>query len=90
LTIFISSQYRDRRNKQSNLTEIKRRAASGQAPFGCSEQLANYVKAGQKIQAIKLYREEYGVGLRDAKNAVDRFSADLGNVGQASLPDDLR
>jgi ribosomal protein L7/L12 len=27
--------------------------------------------AGDKILAIKLYREEYGIGLKEAKDAVD-------------------
>ena len=26
---------------------------------------------GNKIQAIKLYREQYGVGLKEAKDAID-------------------
>jgi large subunit ribosomal protein L7/L12 len=30
--------------------------------------------AGNKIQAIKLYREYYGVGLKEAKDAIDRYN----------------
>ncbi len=30
---------------------------------------------GKKIEAIKVYREETGVGLREAKDAVDRAEA---------------
>ena len=33
---------------------------------------------GNKIQAIKLYRELYGVGLKEAKFAVDEMEANLG------------
>lgn len=31
--------------------------------------------AGQKIEAIKLYREAYGTDLKDAKDAVDALQA---------------
>lgn len=31
--------------------------------------------AGQKIEAIKVYREKYNVGLREAKDAVDAMVA---------------
>jgi ribosomal protein L7/L12 len=33
---------------------------------------------GQKIAAIKLYREQSGVGLKEAKDVVDRIEADGG------------
>lgn len=33
---------------------------------------------GNKIEAIKLYREQFGVGLREAKDAVEQLEADLG------------
>lgn len=32
---------------------------------------------GQKIQAIKLYREQSGVGLKEAKDAVDQMQVNL-------------
>jgi ribosomal protein L7/L12 len=34
--------------------------------------------AGNKIQAIKLYRELYGVGLKEAKDAIDEMMRNLG------------
>lgn len=34
--------------------------------------------AGNKIQAIKLYREMTGLGLKEAKDAVDTMQRDLG------------
>ena len=37
--------------------------------------IAAYVQRGRKIEAIKLYREYYGVGLKEAKQAVDRMVA---------------
>ncbi len=33
--------------------------------------------AGHKINAIKLYRELYGVGLKDAKDAIDAMEGNL-------------
>src|SRR5881398_3747477 len=31
--------------------------------------------SGKKIQAVKLYRELYGVGLKDAKDAIDAMES---------------
>jgi ribosomal protein L7/L12 len=31
------------------------------------------LKAGQKLMAIKIVREQFGLGLREAKEAVDAF-----------------
>lgn len=31
----------------------------------------------QKVDAVKIYREEYGVGLKEAKDAVDRIEASM-------------
>ena len=36
-----------------------------------SEAVESALLAGRKIEAIKLYREEHGVGLREAKEAVE-------------------
>jgi len=36
------------------------------------------LKKGNKIEAIKIYREIYDVGLAEAKQAVDRIEARLG------------
>ena len=43
--------------------------------------LAPYIdelKAGRKIQAIKLYREHTGVGLREAKDFIDKLELQHG------------
>lgn len=45
-------------------------AGGGEAP-GIEELLAR----GRKIEAIKLYREEHGVGLKVAKEAIDELIA---------------
>src|SRR5262245_9275832 len=39
------------------------------------ESLGDIVKTGNKIEAIKLYREKTGVGLAEAKAAVEAFMA---------------
>jgi hypothetical protein len=38
---------------------------------GVNAQVVELMKAGQKIQAIKLYREQTGVGLKEAKDYVE-------------------
>jgi hypothetical protein len=40
---------------------------------GMSPQVLAELMAGNKIGAIKRYREEYGSGLKEAKDAVDEF-----------------
>jgi len=41
----------------------------------------------QKIEAVKIYREEYGVGLKEAKDAVDRIEASMKRSGSSmSIP----
>jgi ribosomal protein L7/L12 len=42
------------------------------------DQLASLLGQGQKIQAIKLYREATGAGLKDAKDAVEAIAARRG------------
>lgn len=39
------------------------------------KEILNLVRSGNKIGAIKLYRETFGVSLRDAKDAVDELEA---------------
>jgi large subunit ribosomal protein L7/L12 len=39
------------------------------APPG--QQLADLIRSGRKIEAIKLYRSQTGVGLKEAKDAVE-------------------
>ena len=51
--------------------------ASGPSPApsagGDDEDIRDFLRAGKKIQAIKVYRERYGVGLKEAKDAVERM-----------------
>lgn len=39
------------------------------------ETLQELLRAGKKINAIKVYREQHGVGLKEAKDAVERMMA---------------
>jgi ribosomal protein L7/L12 len=38
--------------------------------------IQNAIRAGQKIEAIKLYREKTGLGLKEAKDAIDAMMTD--------------
>jgi Ribosomal protein L7/L12 C-terminal domain len=40
---------------------------------GLDKQISDLVRSGQKIEAIKLYREQTGVGLKEAKDYVERL-----------------
>ncbi len=42
-------------------------------PIQFSDRVRKAAAAGRKIEAIKLLREETGLGLRDAKDAVDKW-----------------
>ena len=41
------------------------------------EECRRLVAEGKVIQAIKVYRERTGAGLREAKEAIDRYRASL-------------
>lgn len=43
-----------------------------------SDRVLEAVTAGRKIEAIKLLREETGMGLKEAKHAVDDLERSLG------------
>ena len=49
----------------------------GEAPVRVSERVTGALLRGKKIEAIKIYREEHGVGLREAKEAVDAAERQL-------------
>ena len=38
---------------------------------GAEAEIERMLASGQTIEAIKLYRETYGVGLKEAKDAID-------------------
>ncbi|MCI0551932.1 MAG: hypothetical protein L0287_13350 [Anaerolineae bacterium] len=41
---------------------------------------------GKKIDAVKIYREEYGIGLKQAKDAVDRIEASMPRDSATAMP----
>ena len=43
-----------------------------------SPQIQEALRRGNKIEAIKIYREQTGVGLAEAKQAVDNLASRLG------------
>lgn len=47
--------------------------------------LRSLLAKGRKVDAVKIYREEYGVGLKEAKNAVDRIEASMRQMGGSSM-----
>ena len=54
------------------------RAESATRPGVDNAEILELLRAGQKIRAIKLYRERTGVGLADAKNAVEALAREEG------------
>jgi ribosomal protein L7/L12 len=49
-------------------------------------EIARLIRAGRKIEAIKRYRETFGVGLAEAKTAIERLEAGKPvSIGQATV-----
>ncbi|MBC7876453.1 MAG: ribosomal protein L7/L12 [Anaerolineales bacterium] len=47
-------------------------------PSAVDPRIIEYLKKGNKIEAIKIYREIHNVGLAEAKNVVDGIATSLG------------
>jgi hypothetical protein len=47
-------------------------------PSAVDPRFIDYLRKGNKIEAIKLYREIHDVGLAEAKNAVEEIEKSLG------------
>jgi ribosomal protein L7/L12 len=47
-------------------------------PSAIDPRIVDYLKKGNKIEAIKIYREIHNVGLAEAKNAVEGIETNLG------------
>jgi len=62
-----------------NIERKEKVVASQSSPYVDSDKLQPMVRAGQKIQAIKYYRQMTGVGLKEAKDAVDWLERSLRN-----------
>ncbi len=52
---------------------------------GQIEKIGRLLKAGNKIEAIKVYRETFGVGLKEAKDAVEKLGTTVGTPGAFDL-----
>jgi ribosomal protein L7/L12 len=53
------------------------RVAPEQSAGGVTDEIRELVRSGRKIEAIKIYRERTGAGLKEAKDAVDAIEAEL-------------
>ena len=42
-----------------------------------NNEVGQFLRRGQKINAIKVYREQTGMGLKDSKDAVDALEAEM-------------
>jgi hypothetical protein len=47
-------------------------------------ELLGLLNAGKKVSAVKLYRERHGVGLKEAKDAVEALAGEHGIAAQGS------
>lgn len=56
----------------------------GASPAGVLPEVVEALRAGQKILAVKLVRERFGVGLREAKTTVEAIEAELEGGGAAA------
>jgi large subunit ribosomal protein L7/L12 len=50
-----------------------RQGPPGQSPGGMTPEVEQLVNSGKKINAIKLLREQTGLGLAEAKDMVDEY-----------------
>ena len=72
------------RRTATRLAEIERRLDAIAQHLGIEAKVpemtdvVDFLRQGQKIQAIKLYRERTGVGLKEAKDACDGMARQLG------------
>lgn len=49
-------------------------AQAARPPADATSEIERLARSGEKIEAIKLYREQFGVSLADAKDAVDAIA----------------
>lgn len=52
---------------------------------GQIEKIGQLLKTGNKIEAIKVYRQTFGVGLKEAKDAVEKLQTTVGTPGAFDL-----
>lgn len=67
--------WRDLFGKRAETTEdLVAQASASRAQLPPGDEIARLVAEGEKIEAIKLYREEHGSSLADAKDAIDAIA----------------
>jgi hypothetical protein len=65
-------------------------SSNPEAQLELAPEIVTAVNAGRKLEAIKLLREEYGMGLVEAKDVVDELmEADVG-AGNSAVPAPMR
>jgi len=64
---------------ERKVNQIAERSGIEQSPL--DQQMQELIVQGRKINAIKLYRERTGVGLKEAKEAVDSLEAQMKTQG---------
>ena len=71
------------RIRQQDQMDYPQGLRSDTEPNSGTDDILRLAQAGNKIEAIKLYREIHGVGLKEAKDAVEKLieenSAESGN-----------
>jgi len=61
------------RDAKEFIEKFELRNFSKQSSIEASESVLNHLRKGSKIGAIKKYREETGMGLKDSKEAVEKM-----------------
>ena len=70
VALFIAAKSRTRRIQAERPREVSPKQKSEK-----DEELRLLLESGKKIEAIKIYREFYRVGLKEAKDAVELLAA---------------
>ena len=71
----------DQRRIEEKIDLLLRQAGLEYDPFAAvAPEVAEAVRAGDKIRAIKLYRDHTGAGLKEAKDTIDQLYAELVGV----------
>lgn len=61
-------------HKQPRTTQAAK-PAGAPGPADTTAQIAELVRRGKKIEAVKLYRDTHGTGLKESKDAVETIAA---------------
>jgi ribosomal protein L7/L12 len=82
--VFAGSRAQERARAAARHAAIERKLDLVMRHLGIAEPLpeepevVQHLERGERIQAIKVYRERTGVGLAEAKEAVDRIARERG------------